>query len=37
MFTLLLDLNVIREEIQFELPNSPRRVFTVDGKTHTAI
>ena len=34
MFTLLLELNVIYEEkwIQFELQNSPSRVFAFDGK-----
>ena len=34
MFTLLVELNVICEQkwIQFELQNSPRRVFAYDGK-----
>jgi len=37
--TLLLDLNVIREQrwIEFELQNSPSRVFAVDGKIYTTI
>jgi len=37
--TLLLDLNVISEQrwIQFELQNSPSRVFAFDGKTYTTI
>jgi len=35
-FTLLLELNVICEQrwIQFELQNSPSRVFAFDGKIH---
>jgi len=36
MFRLLLELNVICEQkwIQFELQNSPSRVFVFDGKLH---
>jgi len=40
MFTLLLEeLNIICEQrwIQFELQNSPSRVFAFDGKICTAI
>jgi len=39
MFTLLLELNVICEQrwIQFELQNSPSRVFEFDGKIYTTI
>jgi len=38
IFTLLLELNLICEQrwIQFELQNSPRRVFAFDGKIYTA-
>jgi len=37
MFTLLLELNVICEEmwIQFKLQNSPSRVFAFGGKIYT--
>jgi len=37
MITLVLELNVICQQkwIQFELQNSPRRVFAFDGKTYT--
>ena len=39
MFTLLLKLNVMCEQrwIQFELQNSPSRVFAFDGKIYTTI
>jgi len=39
MFTLLLELNVICEQrwMQFELQNSPGRVFAFDGKIYTTI
>jgi len=39
MFTLLLELNVTCEQkwIQFELQNSPRKVFACDGKIYTTI
>jgi len=39
LFTLLIKLNVICEQkwIQFELQNSPRRVFAFDGKMDTTI
>jgi len=39
MFTLLLELNVVREQrwMQFELQNSPSRDFAFDGKIYTTI
>ena len=39
MFTFPLELNVICEQcrIQFELQNSPKRVFAFDGKIYTTI
>jgi len=39
MFTLLLKLNVMCEQrwIQFELQNSPSKVFAFDGKIYTTI
>jgi len=39
MFMLLLELNVICEQrwIQFQLQNSPSRVFAFDGKIYTTI
>jgi len=39
MFTLLLELTVICEQrwMQFELQNSPRRVFAFDSKIFTTI
>jgi len=39
MFTLLLKFKVICEQrwIQFELQNSPSRVFAFDGKIYTTI
>jgi len=39
MFTLLLDLNIICEQrwIQFEMQNTPSRVYAFDGKIWTTI
>jgi len=41
MFTLLLELNLICEQrwigLQFELQNSPSRVFAFDGKIYTTV
>jgi len=39
MFALLLELNLICKQqwIQFELQNSPFRVFAFDGKIYTTI
>jgi len=39
IFTLLIELNVICEQrwIQFELQNSPSRVFAFDGKIYITI